>query len=200
MYSRHCTLKKSIILPVQTTDTVKSFHLYFLQNEYKLLNTIVTHAHARKFGEICGWVWGSGIAAAVLCHLAIWSTRPSGLNMDVVVLLLLTIFSVKGQMTSSDDDEECPPTTLELSLDLSRSLVTASSTCGDDNFKQYCYVNSTDQTMQCRTCEHEEEARASNVVDSDPNSHWISRPGLEAVNLTVDLIQVLTVNIKLEYM
>ena len=138
---------------------------------------------------------GSGIAAAVLCHLAIWSTSPSGLNMDVVVLLLLTIFSVKGQMTSSDYDEGCP----SITVDLSRSPVTASSTCGDDNFSQYCYVNSTDQTMQCRTCEHEEEARASNVVDSDANSQWISRPGLEAVNLTVDLIQVFIVNIKLEY-
>ena len=115
--------------------------------------------------------------------------------MDVVVLLLLTILSVKGQMTSTDYNE-CTPIT----LDLSRSPVTASSTCGDDNVRQYCYVNSTDHTMQCKTCEHEEDARASNVVDSDLNNYWISRPGLEAVNLTVDLIQVFIVNIKVEYM
>lgn len=109
------------------------------------------------------------------------------LNMDVVVLLILTIFSVKGQMTFSDYDR-CPE--LE-TLDLSRNRVTASSTCGDDNFTQYCYNSTADHSMmQCRTCEQEEEVRASNVIDNEPSTHWISRPGLEAVNLTVDLIQV----------
>ena len=106
--------------------------------------------------------------------------------MNVAILLpLLVIFGVEGQMPS--DYEECPV----ISLDLRRTRVIASSTCGDDNFRQYCYVNSTDLKMQCKTCTREEEVRASNVVDNDANSHWISRPGLEMVNFTVDLMQVL---------
>ena len=88
-------------------------------------------------------------------------------------------------MFSNNDRCQSPDT-----LDLSRNPVTASSTCGDDNFSQYCYVNLTDSKIQCRTCEQEEEVQASNVVDNQASTHWISRPGLEAVNLTVDLIQV----------
>ena len=110
--------------------------------------------------------------------------------MNVAILLpLLVIFGIEGQMPSDYDEDydECP----EISLDLRRTRVIASSTCGDDNFRQYCYVNSTDLKMQCRTCTHEEEVRASNVVDNNANSHWISRPGLEMVNFTVDLMQVL---------
>ena len=103
-----------------------------------------------------------------------------------ILLLLLVIFGVEGQMPS-DDYGECPV----ISQDLRRTRAIASSTCGDDNFRQYCYVNSTDLKMQCRTCTRQEEVRASNVLDNDANSHWISRPGLEMVNFTVDLMQVL---------
>ena len=109
--------------------------------------------------------------------------------MDVAILLVLltAIFSVEGQMIS--DYDRCP-TIAGPAFEMLGNPVTASSTCGDDNFSQYCYVNSTDSKMHCSTCEQEEEVRPSNVVDDQPSTHWVSRPGLEAVNLTVDLIQV----------
>lgn len=109
------------------------------------------------------------------------------LDMNAAVLLLLVILSVelKGEFEASGDDR-CP----EVTVNLTRKPAFASSTCGDDNFRQYCYLDSTDSRMRCRTCQNKDDVNASNVVDDDPGSQWISRPGLEAVNLTVDLVQV----------
>ena len=105
--------------------------------------------------------------------------------MNIANLLLLVI-AISGSESSSKSDDRCPTVN---ALDLSKKRVYASSTCGDSNSSsQYCYGSSS--TIQCSTCENEDEVNVRNAVDHNPMTHWISRPGLEAVNLTVDLLQV----------
>lgn len=111
--------------------------------------------------------------------------------MKVAVFLLLVGLCVElngDQNLNNDDlDNRCP----NIGVDLSRKHINASSTCGDNNSSnQYCYV---DTTIQCSTCESKEEFDIVNAVDNDTHSHWISRPGLRVVNITVDLLQVYNV-------
>ena len=106
------------------------------------------------------------------------------MNITRLLLLVITISRSRGESESSDD--RCR--TLN-ALDLSRKNIFASSTCGDSNSSsQYCYGSSP--TIQCSTCENEDEVDVRNAIDRDTSTHWISRPGLEAANLTLDLIQV----------
>jgi len=107
--------------------------------------------------------------------------------MNVAILLLLVILS--GGLNGQFDGDQCP----NVEIDLSRKPINASSTCGDSKSStnvQYCYKNATTGVSQCRTCENEEDVSARNVLNADLTSYWVSRPGVEAVNLTVDLVQV----------
>ena len=107
----------------------------------------------------------------------------------ITAILLLLIISISGNESSSEPDDRCP--TLS-ALDCLNFRILASSTCGDNNSSnQYCYGSSP--TIKCSACENEDDVNVRNAVDLDPSTHWISRPGLEAANLTVDLIQVVYV-------
>lgn len=117
----------------------------------------------------------------------VYISKPSGLRMNTAILLLLVI-SITGSESSSEPDDRCP--TLS-ALECLNFRILASSTCGDNNSSsQYCYGSSP--TIQCSACENENDVNVSKAVDLNPSTHWISRPGLEAANLTVDLIQVAT--------
>lgn len=107
------------------------------------------------------------------------------LAMNLAILLLLVALSVEINGQSHGDLFPCP----DIMVNLSRKPIEASSTCGDSNISvEYCYDDNS--KMQCNICENETEFSARNAVDENGTTHWISRPGVEAVNLTVNLLQV----------
>ena len=100
----------------------------------------------------------------------------------LAITISLSISLVRGLLES---ERQCPTFN---TLDLGRKHVFASSTCGDnDSSSQYCYGS---PTIQCNTCDDEDEVNVRNVIDGNLTSHWISRPGVTTANLTVDLLGV----------
>ena len=90
--------------------------------------------------------------------------------MNAAILLLFFILRSVQVNGKSEGADRCP----DVNIDLSRKPIVASSTCGDTSL----------------TCEIDDDVNVTNVVDGNPTNHWISRPGVEAVNVTVDLVQV----------
>jgi len=75
----------------------------------------------------------------------------------------------------------------EIVIDMTKKTILASSTCED---AEYCYDDPQTGLKECTTCTSRQLVDVSNIIDGNITTHWISQPGVAAVNLTLDLIQV----------
>jgi len=97
------------------------------------------------------------------------------------LLLVVTL----GQFFAQLNGQVCPKDLTPLNL--TKKTIVASSTCQDT---EYCYDNSLTGLKECSNCSERHLVDVSNIVDGNVSTHWISLPGVVAVNVTLDLVQV----------
>ena len=98
------------------------------------------------------------------------------MSLAASLLILATSFvQLNGHICPSD----------QITLDLTKKIIVAGSTCED---VEYCYDDPQTGLKECSTCS--DSVNVDNILDSNLTTHWISQPGVTAVNLTLDLIQV----------
>ncbi|XP_065911651.1 laminin-like protein lam-2 isoform X2 [Dysidea avara] len=97
------------------------------------------------------------------------------MSLAASLLILATSFvQLNGHICPSD----------QITLDLTKKIIVAGSTCED---VEYCYDDPQTGLKECSTCS--DSVNVDNILDSNLTTHWISQPGVTAVNLTLDLIQ-----------